>query len=240
MPDNSRAYIGLTGLKEIPNGRQGSCATHQPLTELLKGFVKSNEEKSCKADYVPARTHANHPSFGSHCRSQPASTTEILVFFLIVIVTVFLNKCRRVAKATGASIVLSLADAEASETFEASSLGTADEVRKCSASYIPFPSCLPLQFLENKAYGCEGRLYQCVSICFPLTQSPSQSVADFTWDSSYTGTQKVPQLWQALLEHLTYHSSYHPGRICPIRPVRTSCILCADAEKCGHIYLAVA
>ena len=38
--------------------------------------------------------------------------------------------CRRVAKATGASIVLSLADAEASETFEASSLGTADEVRQ--------------------------------------------------------------------------------------------------------------
>ena len=36
--------------------------------------------------------------------------------------------CRRVAKATGASIVLSLADAEASETFEASSLGTADQV----------------------------------------------------------------------------------------------------------------
>ncbi len=38
------------------------------------------------------------------------------------------------AKATGASIVLSLADAEASETFEASSLGTADEVRQLLAT----------------------------------------------------------------------------------------------------------
>jgi hypothetical protein len=35
---------------------------------------------------------------------------------------------RRVAKATGASVVLTLADMEGNETFDASNLGSADEV----------------------------------------------------------------------------------------------------------------
>lgn len=40
------------------------------------------------------------------------------------------NLChnRRVAKATGASIVMTLADMEGNETFDASALGSADEV----------------------------------------------------------------------------------------------------------------
>ncbi len=45
-----------------------------------------------------------------------------------------INRClpgdsRRVAKATGATMVLTLADMEGNETFDASALGTADEVR---------------------------------------------------------------------------------------------------------------
>lgn len=36
--------------------------------------------------------------------------------------------CRRIAKATGAQLVLTLADMDGQETFEASALGTADEV----------------------------------------------------------------------------------------------------------------
>ncbi len=36
--------------------------------------------------------------------------------------------CRRIAKATGATIVVSMADMEGNETFDASSLGQAEEV----------------------------------------------------------------------------------------------------------------
>jgi hypothetical protein len=36
--------------------------------------------------------------------------------------------CRRIAKATGASVVLTLADMEGNETFEASALGSCEEV----------------------------------------------------------------------------------------------------------------
>ena len=38
------------------------------------------------------------------------------------------NQPRRIAKATGATVVLTLADIEGNETFDASSLGTAEEV----------------------------------------------------------------------------------------------------------------
>ena len=36
--------------------------------------------------------------------------------------------CRRVAKATGAQMVLTLADMDGNETFDASALGSAEEV----------------------------------------------------------------------------------------------------------------
>ena len=42
--------------------------------------------------------------------------------------------CRRVAKATGATVIVSLADMDGNETFEASSLGSAEEVRLLSES----------------------------------------------------------------------------------------------------------
>lgn len=36
--------------------------------------------------------------------------------------------CRRIAKATGGQVVMALADMDGNESFEASSLGTAEEV----------------------------------------------------------------------------------------------------------------
>ena len=37
--------------------------------------------------------------------------------------------CRRIAKSTGATVVSTLADLDGNESFDASSLGTAEEVR---------------------------------------------------------------------------------------------------------------
>lgn len=39
---------------------------------------------------------------------------------------------RRIAKATGGQVVMALADMDGNESFEASSLGTAEEVRRRS------------------------------------------------------------------------------------------------------------
>ncbi len=67
---------------------------------------------------------------------------------------------RRVAKATGAQMVLTLADMDGNETFDASALGTAEEVRasgprtnlckgpktvgdRCTASWVKVPLGVP-------------------------------------------------------------------------------------------------
>lgn len=42
-----------------------------------------------------------------------------------------INAYRRIARATGAQVVLTLADMDGNETFDASMLGSADEVRAC-------------------------------------------------------------------------------------------------------------
>ncbi len=50
---------------------------------------------------------------------------------------------RRIAKATGATLVLTLADMEGNETFDASNLGTADEVvEERVAGKAPAPQVL--------------------------------------------------------------------------------------------------
>ena len=47
-------------------------------------------------------------------------------------------KCRRrIAKATGGQVVMALADMDGNETFEASNLGTAEEVGSSSQILVP-------------------------------------------------------------------------------------------------------
>lgn len=66
----------------------------------------------------------------------------------------WVGACRRVAKSTGASVVTTLADMDGQESFDASSLGQADEV--IVTDQVSPSTALPCGFNHLHLSGCCG------------------------------------------------------------------------------------
>lgn len=89
-----------------------------------------------------------------------------LAYVAVPVSTTSSNCRRRIAKATGGQVVMALADMDGNETFEASNLGTAEEVGLLLSDLAAFGLCVACHFIPASSVklcfwgGCQIRAAQ--------------------------------------------------------------------------------